>query len=54
MSRGIEIIVKNVLKSSVKNPKETQFLIKYMLSVTTAIYIARDVMQGPAVPAEIT
>jgi sulfatase maturation enzyme AslB (radical SAM superfamily) len=36
MSRDIEIIVKNVLKSSVKNPKETQFLIKYMLSVTAA------------------
>ncbi|MCC9296158.1 radical SAM protein [Clostridium sp. WLY-B-L2] len=36
MSRGIEIIVKNVLKSSIKNPKETQFLIKYMLSVSAA------------------
>jgi MoaA/NifB/PqqE/SkfB family radical SAM enzyme len=36
MSNGIEIIIKNVLKSSVKNPKETKFLIKYMLSVTAA------------------
>ncbi|MEY8001278.1 radical SAM protein [Clostridium sp. Mt-5] len=36
MNKGIESIVKNILKSSIKNPKETQFLIKYMLSVTAA------------------
>jgi MoaA/NifB/PqqE/SkfB family radical SAM enzyme len=32
MSEGIENIIKNILKASIKNPKETIFLIKYMLS----------------------
>lgn len=33
LSNGIENIVKNVLKSFVKNPKESAFLMKYMLAV---------------------
>ncbi|MCW6088502.1 radical SAM protein [Clostridium sporogenes] len=36
MSEGIENIVKNVLKSSIKNPKEAAFVIKYMLAVKNA------------------
>ncbi|EPY2274166.1 radical SAM protein [Clostridium sporogenes] len=36
MSEGIENIVKNILKSSIKNPKETAFVIKYMVSVKEA------------------
>ena len=36
MSKSIENIVKNVLKSSIKNPKESAFLIKYMLAVNNA------------------
>ena len=36
MSEGIENIVKNVLKSSIKNPKETAFVMKYMLAVKDA------------------
>ena len=36
MSDGIENIVKNVLKSSIKNPKETAFIMKYMLAVKDA------------------
>lgn len=36
MSEGIENIVKNVLKSSIKNPKESAFVIKYMLAVKDA------------------
>ncbi len=36
MSEGIENIVKNVLKSSIKNPKEAAFVIKYMLAVKDA------------------
>lgn len=33
MSESIENIVKKVLKSSIKNPKETAFVIQYMLAV---------------------
>lgn len=33
MSESIENIVKKVLKSSIKNPRETAFVIKYMLAV---------------------
>lgn len=36
MSEGIENILKNVLKSSIKNPKETAFVIKYMLAAKEA------------------
>jgi len=36
MSDGIENIVKNVLKASIKNPKETAFVMKYMLAVKEA------------------
>ena len=36
MNKSIENIVKNILKSSIKNPKETEFVIKYMLSVKAA------------------
>jgi MoaA/NifB/PqqE/SkfB family radical SAM enzyme len=36
MNNGIENIVKNVLKSSIKNPKETAYILKYMLSVKDA------------------
>ena len=36
MSEGIENIIKNVLKSSIKNPKETAFVMKYMLAVKEA------------------
>ncbi len=36
MSEGIENIVKNVLKSSIKNRKEAAFVIKYMLAVKDA------------------
>lgn len=36
MSEGIENIVKNILKASIKNPKETEFVIKYMVSVKKA------------------
>lgn len=36
MSEGIENIVKNVLKSSIKNPKETAFIMKYMLAAKDA------------------
>ena len=32
MSGGIENIIKNVLKASIKNPKETAFVMKYMLA----------------------
>lgn len=31
LSEGIENIVKNALKASIKNPKESAFLIKFML-----------------------
>lgn len=36
MSEGIENILKNVLKASMKNPKEAAFVIKYMLAVKDA------------------
>lgn len=36
MSDGIENIIKNVLKSSIKNPKETAFIMKYMLAAKDA------------------
>lgn len=36
MSEGIENIVKNILKSSIKNPKETTFVMKYMSAVKNA------------------
>lgn len=36
MSESIENIVKNILKASIKNPKETEFIIKYMLSIKNA------------------
>lgn len=36
MSDGIENIVKNVLKSSIKNPKETAFVVKHVLTVKNA------------------
>ncbi|MCY6957202.1 radical SAM protein [Clostridium brassicae] len=36
MSEGIENIVKNILKASIKNPKESAFVIKYMLAVKDA------------------
>lgn len=36
LSEGIENIVKNVLKASIKNPKESAFLIKFMLAVKEA------------------
>lgn len=32
MNKGIENIIKNILKASIKNPKETAFITKYMLS----------------------
>lgn len=36
MSKGIENIVKSALKSSIKNPRESAFLIKYILEVEVA------------------
>lgn len=36
LSEGIENIVKNALKASIKNPKESAFLIKFMLAVKEA------------------
>ncbi|MCR1973515.1 radical SAM protein [Clostridium sporogenes] len=36
MSEGIENIVRNVLKSSIKDPKEAAFVIKYMSAVKNA------------------
>lgn len=36
MSEGIENIVRNVLKASIKNPKETAFVMKYMSAVKEA------------------
>ncbi|WPC43751.1 radical SAM protein [Clostridium sp. JS66] len=32
MNKGIENIIKNILKASIKNPRETAFITKYMLS----------------------
>ena len=32
MSKGIENIIKNVIKASINNPKETFFIMKYMLT----------------------
>lgn len=45
MSKGIENIVKNVLKSSIKNPKETAFVMKYMLAVKDAKN-KRDILES--------
>lgn len=52
MSKGIENIVKNVLKSSIKNPKESTFLIKYMLEIKIAKN-KRDTLEskGEHIPA---
>ncbi|EPY2277117.1 radical SAM protein [Clostridium sporogenes] len=51
MSEGIENIVRNVLKSSIKNPKETAFIIKYMLTVREAKH-KRDMLgsKGEHIP----
>ncbi|WP_035289010.1 radical SAM protein [Clostridium sp. KNHs214] len=45
MSKGIENIVKNVLKSSIKKPKETAFVMKYMLAVKDAKN-KRDILES--------
>lgn len=45
MSEGIESIVKNVLKASMKNPKEAAFVIKYMLAVKDA-KTKRDMLEN--------
>jgi len=45
MSESIENIVKNVLISSMKNPKESAFLMKYMVAVKNAKY-KRDVVES--------
>lgn len=45
MSEGIENIVKNVLKASIKNPKETAFVMKYMLAVKDAKN-KRDILES--------
>lgn len=36
INQGIEKIVKNILKSSIRNPKETVFMMKYLLSTKEA------------------
>lgn len=45
MSESIENIVKNILKASIKNPKETEFIIKYMLLVKQAKN-KRDILES--------
>lgn len=42
MSRGVENIIQNALKSSLKNPKESAFLLKYFLAAKAAEKVRKE------------
>ncbi|MBN2897751.1 MAG: radical SAM protein [Clostridia bacterium] len=51
MSKGIEHIIRSIMKSTLKNPKETAFVLKFSKSVKAAEKIRADFgMRGEYIP----